>query len=56
MAAAGLQARSKRRRPPGDDAIRPEHSLAANVLDRQFEAEGPNCKWVADISVPQQAA
>jgi len=50
MAAAGLQARAKRRRPPCDTGIRPEHSIAANVLDRQFEAEGPNRKWVADFS------
>ena len=50
MAAAGLQARAKRRRPPGDDGIRPEHSIAANVLERQFDAEGPNRKWVADFS------
>jgi putative transposase len=50
MAAAGLQARAKRRRPPGDDGIRPEHSIAANVLERQFAAEGPNQKWVADFS------
>jgi transposase InsO family protein len=30
--------------------------VAENVLDRQFHAEAPNQKWVADFSVPQQAA
>jgi putative transposase len=50
MATAGLQARAKRGRRPLDDGIRPEHSIAANVLDRQFDAEGPNRKWVADFS------
>ena len=40
----------KRRRPSPDDGVRPEHSIAANVLDREFEAEGPNCKWVADFT------
>jgi transposase InsO family protein len=29
---------------------------APNVLDRQFKADAPNQKWVADFSVPQQAA
>jgi putative transposase len=50
MAAARLQARAKRRRPPADEGVRPEHSIAANVLDRQFEAAGPNRKWVADFT------
>jgi hypothetical protein len=27
-----------------------------NVLNRQFEPAAPNRAWVADISVPQQAA
>ena len=30
--------------------------VADNVLDRQFEATAANEAWVADISVPQQAA
>ena len=37
-----LRARPKRRRLPGDNGIRPAHELAANVLDRQFEAPAPN--------------
>lgn len=48
--AAGLQARRKRRRLPGDMGVRPEHAIAPNLLDRQFEAKGPNQRWVADFT------
>ena len=50
MRAAGLKARSKRRRLPIDAGVRPEHAIAANVLDRQFEATAPNQRWVADFT------
>lgn len=50
MQAAGLQARRKRRRSPTDTGVRPEHSVAANMLERQFEADAPNRKWVADFT------
>lgn len=50
MLAAGLQARRKRRRIPGDTGVRPEHAIAPNLLDRQFEAKGPNQRWVADFT------
>ena len=50
MSAAGLKARSKRRRLPIDEGVRPEHAIAANVLDRQFEATAPNQRWVADFT------
>jgi len=50
MRAAGLKARSKRRRLPIDEGVRPQHAIAANVLDRQFEATGPNQRWVADFT------
>lgn len=50
MLAAGLQARRKRRRSPTDTGVRPEHSIAANMLERQFEADAPNRKWVADFT------
>jgi putative transposase len=46
MLAAGLQARSKRRGLPWDSAQRPEHAVAGNLLDRQFEAAAPNQRWV----------
>ncbi len=50
MRAASLRARAKRRRLPVDGGPRPEHSIAGNVLDRQFAAAGPNQKWVADFT------
>ena len=50
MLAAGMQARRKRRRIPGDTGVRPEHAIAPNLLDRQFEAKGPNQRWVADFT------
>lgn len=50
MRLAHLQARKKRRRLPIDWGIRVEHSVAPNVLDRQFEAAGPNRRWVADFT------
>jgi len=50
MRVASLRARAKRRRPPLDEGRRPKHLLAPNVLDRQFAAERPNQKWVADFT------
>ena len=50
MLAAGLKARSKRRRTPTDAGVRPEHAIAPNHLDRQFHAHGPNQRWVADFT------
>jgi putative transposase len=50
MRRAQLVARPRRRRLPFDIGPRPEHSIAANVLDRQFAASAPNCKWVADFT------
>lgn len=50
MSAAQLKGRSKRRRLPGDSCQHPEHSIAANLLDRQFEAAEPNQRWVADFT------
>lgn len=50
MREAGLRARPRRRaRPqsPVSDAI---HTLAPNVLDRDFVATAPNQKWVADFT------
>lgn len=50
MRLASLHARPKRRRRPTDEGVRPEHSIAPNILDRQFEAVGPNRKWVAEFT------
>jgi putative transposase len=45
-----LKARPRRRQLPADTGERPATELAANVLDRQFEATAPNRKWVADFT------
>jgi len=50
MRRARLVARPRRRRLPCDLGVRPEHSIAGNVLDRQFAATAPNQKWVADFT------
>ena len=50
MRLASLRARPKRRRRPQDEGVRLEHSIAPNVLNRRFEAEGPNKKWAADFT------
>lgn len=49
MSKAQLRARAKRRRLPTDVKLCPEHTIAPNVLERRFQAEGPNRKWVADF-------
>lgn len=50
MREAGLQGRRRRRRLPGDAGARSASSVAPNLLDRQFEASGPNQRWVADFT------
>ena len=50
MREAGLQGRRRRRRLPGDAGVRSASSVAPNLLDRQFEASGPNQRWVADFT------
>jgi putative transposase len=50
MLVAGLKACHKRRRLPTDHGVRPEHSIAPNLLDRTFEATAPNQRWVADFT------
>jgi len=48
MRQQGLRARPRRRRLPKDAG---ERSMTApNVLDRQFAADRPNQKWVADFT------
>ncbi len=50
MAVAGLVARRKRRRRPGDSAESTQHTIAPNLLQRQFEADVPNRRWLADFT------
>jgi putative transposase len=50
MRVAKIRANPKPRRKPGDTGVRPEHSIAPNVLERDFTAPGPNQKWVADFT------
>jgi putative transposase len=50
MRTAGIAARKRRRRLPTDSGLRPEHSIAPNILQRAFEAEAPNQKWLADFT------
>lgn len=49
MQSAGIKARHKRRRLPGQ-MLSVAHSIAPNLLERQFEATAPNQKWVADFT------
>jgi putative transposase len=46
----GLRARPRRRRLPPDLGKRQATAVAANVLDRSFQAPAPNRKWIADFT------
>ena len=48
MRQQALKARPRRRGLPKDDGER--SVIAGNVLDRQFSADAPNLKWVADFT------
>ena len=48
MRAQALRARPRRRGLPQDRGVR--SAIAGNVLDRQFQSETPNQKWVADFT------
>jgi putative transposase len=50
MRREGLVARPRKRRLPRDGAIRPEASIAPNVLQREFEAAAPDQRWAADFT------
>ena len=50
MRAQALRARPRRRGLPADTGTRAVGAMAANVLDRQFTAQAPNQKWVADFT------
>jgi putative transposase len=56
MRAAGIAGVSRRRNAPVTTRQAPDHRPARDLVRRNFLAEGPNELWVADISVPQEAA
>jgi len=45
-----LRARPRRRRMPRDDGNCQVANVPANLLDRQFVAERPNQKWIANFT------
>jgi putative transposase len=45
-----MKARPRRRTLPIDTGERTASAVAANLLDRQFEAGSPNAKWIADFT------
>ena len=50
MRLQGLRARPRRRRLPRDGGDRRLETVPANLLDREFTAERPNQKWIADFT------
>ena len=50
MRLQALRARPRRRRLPKDEGDRQLAAMPANLLDRQFAAERPNQKWIADFT------
>ena len=50
MRAQALRARPRRRGLPKDEGDRLADALSPNLLDRQFTAERPNQKWIADFT------
>src|SRR5208282_4151554 len=50
MRLQALRARPRRRRLPPDLGERQASAVAPNVLDRTFDASGPNRKWIADFT------
>ena len=50
MRLQALRARPRRRRLPPDAGERQAGAVAANLLDRSFEANAPNRKWIADFT------
>jgi putative transposase len=50
MRLQGLRARPRRRRPPLDLGERLAGAVAPNTLNRTFQADTPNRKWIADFT------
>jgi putative transposase len=55
MRTQALRARPRRRTLPKDDGERSASAIAPNVLDRQFSADQPNRKWIADFTYVRTA-
>ncbi|MET4375010.1 transposase InsO family protein [Bradyrhizobium sp. LB12.1] len=49
MRLQALRARPRRRRLPKDKVDRQTTTVPSNILDRQFVADQPNQKWIADF-------
>ena len=49
MRAQTLRARPRRRALPKDGGEHSASAISPNVLDRQFAADQPNRKWIADF-------
>ena len=50
MRSAGLHGKGRARRRPRTTRSDPTRQAAANVLNRDFSADRPNQKWLADIT------
>ncbi len=50
MRQQALRARPRRRGLPPDKGVRGTAVASANILDRQFQAQQPNQKWIADFT------
>jgi putative transposase len=50
MRLQALRARPRRRRLPKDNVDRQITAVPSNILDRQFVADQPNQKWIADFT------
>jgi putative transposase len=50
MRVANIRAQPRPRRKPDDAGVRPELSIAPNVLNRDFAVNVPNRKWAADFT------
>ena len=50
MRERGIRAKFARRYRPTTTQSRHPHAVAPNVLDRDFAADGPNRKWLCDIT------
>ena len=51
MRMAEIRAQPKPRRKPTEISLRPEHSIASNVLERDFAAAAPNQTWFGRSTV-----